>query len=229
MIEGHYSAKYDVELSELAFQTNQMGRLAERQVKNAVNALIYGDEMRAQKVFEDEVTVNNMEVEIDRNSTELLARRQPTAGDLRFVLMVIKTVNDLERIGDEANRVALMASRIGQIERMETTEDIEVIGSRVCVLLHESLNALEDVDDSTAFELIRKDKKVNKKYKSTLKRLKAWMMEDADVIPDAVDILWAIRSLERIGDRACNICEHLIYFVRGADIRHLDIDSLDVD
>ena len=229
MIEGHYSTKYDVELSELAFQTNQMGRLAERQVKNAVNALIYGDEMRAQKVFEDEATVNNMEVEIDRNSTEILARRQPTAGDLRFVLMVIKTVNDLERIGDEANRVALMASRIGQIERAETTEDIEVIGSRVCVLLHESLNALEDVDDATAFELIRKDKKVNKKYKSTLKRLKAWMMEDADVIPDAVDILWAIRSLERIGDRACNICEHLIYFVRGADIRHLDIDRLDAD
>ncbi len=229
MIEGHYSTKYDVELSELAFQTNQMGRLAERQVKNAVNALIYGDEMRAQKVFEDEATVNNMEVEIDRNSTEILARRQPTAGDLRFVLMVIKTVNDLERIGDEANRVALMASRIGQIERVETTEDIEVIGSRVCVLLHESLNALEDVDDATAFELIRKDKRVNKKYKSTLKRLKAWMMEDADVIPDAVDILWAIRSLERIGDRACNICEHLIYFVRGADIRHLDIDRLDAD
>ena len=229
MIEGHYSAKYDVELADLAFETNQMGRLVEKQVKNAINALVFGDELRAQRVSEDEVIVNNMEVDIDRKSTEILARRQPTAGDLRFVLMVIKTVNDLERIGDEANRAALMASRIGQIERQETCDDIETIGSRVNVLLHETLNALEDTDDSTALELIRKDKKVDKKYKSTLKRLKAWMREDADVIQDAVDILWAIRSLERIGDRACNICEHLVYFVRGADIRHLDIDNLETD
>ena len=107
MIDGHYSAKYDVELTELGEQTLEMGRLIESQLKHATNALVRGDRMLAQLVADNEVLVNRLEVEIDRRSTEILARRQPAAGDLRFVLMVIKTVNDLERMGDEVTRVAL--------------------------------------------------------------------------------------------------------------------------
>ena len=117
MIDGHYSAKYDVELAELGELTLMMGRLVEKQLRNAINALVRGDRMLARQVSDDERLLNQLEVEIDSKSTELLARRQPIARDLRFVLMIIKTVNDLERMGDEVNRVALMGSRV--VEQLE--------------------------------------------------------------------------------------------------------------
>ena len=230
MIDGHYSAKYDVELAELGELTLMMGRLVEKQLRNAINALVRGDRMLARQVSEDEHLVNQLEVEIDSKSTELLARRQPIARDLRFVLMIIKTVNDLERMGDEVNRVALMGSRV--VERPSAPpnyDDIEDIGLRVLKLLQETLKAFEHTDDTQAFALISKDKKVDKKFRNTLKRVKKWMMEESDSVPDAIDILWAIRSLERVADRTCNICEHVIFCVKGEDIRHLDIDQLMTD
>jgi len=229
MIEGHYSTKYDVELLELGEQTLEMGRLVEKQLKNALSSLIDGDLMLAKQVSDKEDLVNRMEVAIDKRSTEILAMRQPTAGDLRFVLMVIKTVNDLERIGDEVCRVAHMASRVESRGATETYEDIAEIGIRVEKLLREALNALEHTDDIAALDLIQGDKKVDKKFKNVFKRLRKWMMQESDSIPDAIDVLWAMRSLERVGERSCNICEHVVYYVRGEDVRHLDIDQLSVD
>ncbi len=228
MIEGHYSTKYDVELAELGNQTLEMGRLIESQLKHATNALVRGDRMLAQLVADNEVLVNRLEVQIDKNSTEILARRQPTAGDLRFVLMVIKTVNDLERMGDEISRVALMGSRAAQnAENIPVFEDLEVLCNRVLKLLNRTLKAFEKTDDSASLALIRTDKKVDKKFRNTLKEIINWMMADPDSVPDAVDVLWAIRSLERVADRTCNIGEHIIYFVKGEDIRHLDIDEIE--
>ena len=180
MIEGHYSTKYDVLLTQLSDEALMMGRLVEKQLRFAINALVYGDRLLAQQVEKTEDQVNRMEVEIDAKCIRLLATRQPKASDLRFVLMVIKTVNDLERMGDEVK----------------------------------------------SLELIRQDKKVDKKFTTTLKRIRKWMMTAPDTVPDAVDILWAIRSLERVGDRSCNICEHVIFFVKGEDIRHLNIDDI---
>ena len=226
IIEGHYSAKYDVELTELARDTIEMGRLVEKQLMHAVSALVHGDLMLARQVADREEVVNQMEVAIDRRSNEILAMRQPTAGDLRFVLMVIKTVNDLERIGDEVTRVAQMTRSVDALTNTQTYDDIEDIGSRVQDLLNKALNALERTDDVAALELIQRDKKTDKKFRNTLKRLKKWMMEESDAIPDAVDVLWAIRSLERVGDRSCNICEHVVFCVQGEDIRHLDIDRI---
>ncbi len=230
MIEGHYSTKYDVELEELLDRTVEMGRLIESQLKHASNALVRGDRMLAQLVADNEILVNRLEVEIDRKCTEVLARRQPAAGDLRFVLMVIKTVNDLERMGDEITRVARMGSRAIHVsDNIPVYQDLEVISGRVLTLLNQTLEALETTDDSASLALIRKDKKVDKKFRNTLKKIINWMMADADSIPQAVDILWTIRSLERVADRSCNICEHIVYFVKGEDIRHLNIDEIDID
>ncbi len=229
MIERHYSTKYDAELAELGEQTLEMGRLIESQLKHATNALIRGDRMLAQLVADNEVLVNRLEVAIDRNSTEILARRQPAAGDLRFVLMVIKTVNDLERIGDEITRVALMGSRATYVsDNFPVYQDLEEICNRVLIHLNHTLEAFEATDDIASLELIRKEKKVDKKFRNTLKKMIKWMMADSDSIPQAVDILWVIRSLERVADRSSNICEHIIYFVKAEDIRHLDIDEIEL-
>ena len=227
MIEGHYSTKYDVLLTQLSDEALMMGRLVEKQLRFAINALVYGDRLLAQQVEKTEDQVNRMEVEIDAKCIRLLATRQPKASDLRFVLMVIKTVNDLERMGDEVNRVALMGSRV--VERpsdFPNFDDIQELGERVSRLLHETLIAFEQTDEVKSLELIRQDKKVDKKFTTTLKRIRKWMMTAPDTVPDAVDILWAIRSLERVGDRSCNICEHVIFFVKGKDIRHLNIDDI---
>lgn len=229
MIDGHYSTMFDVELAELGEQTIEMGRLIESQLKHATNALVRGDRMLAQLVADNEVLVNRLEVEIDRKSTELLARRQPAAGDLRFVVMILKTVNDLERIGDEITRVALMGSRATQVsDNIPVYEDVEKLCNRVLTHLNQTLEAFESTDDSASLELIRQEKKVDKKFRNSLKKMINWMMADSESIPEAIDILWTIRALERVADRSCNICEHIVYFVRGEDIRHLDIDKVDI-
>ncbi len=230
MIEGHYSTKYDVELTELNEDVLSMAHLVKNQMILTTDALMRNDSMLAQQVGENETLVNHLEVEIDSKSTEILARRQPTASDLRFVLMMIKTVNDLERIGDEINRVAMMGSRsFHSAGDTVVHEDVNKICQRVHKLLSATIEAFEQTDDTKALALIRTDKKVDKKFKNTLNHIIEWMMEEPDSIPEGVDILWVIRSLERIADRSCNICEHIIYFVKGKDLRHLDIDAISID
>ena len=227
MISGHYSAKYDVELLRLSENTLEMGHLIEKQLRRAIQSLIHGDQLLAREVTETETIINNLEVEIDRECVEILARRQPIASDLRFIIMIIKTVNDMERMADEVHRVFKMGNRvISAGGDPPSNDDIEELATRVHKLLLQTLRVFEQEDDAGALALIRKDKKVDKKFETTLKRVKKWMMAESDSVPDAIDILWAIRSLERVGDRLCNICEHVIFYVKGDDIRHLDIDEL---
>ena len=227
MISGHYSAKYDVELLRLSENTLEMGHLIEKQLRRAIQSLIHGDQLLAREVTETETIINNLEVEIDRECVEILARRQPIASDLRFIIMIIKTVNDMERMADEVHRVFKMGNRvISAGGDPPSNDDIEQLATRVHKLLLQTLRVFEQEDDAGALALIRKDKKVDKKFETTLKRVKKWMMAESDSVPDAIDILWAIRSLERVGDRLCNICEHIIFYVKGDDIRHLDIDEL---
>ncbi len=227
MISGHYSAKYDVELLRLSENTLEMGHLIEKQLRRAIQSLIHGDQLLAREVTETETIINNLEVEIDRECVEILARRQPIASDLRFIIMIIKTVNDMERMADEVHRVFKMGNRvISAGGDPPSNDDIEQLATRVHKLLVQTLRVFEQEDDAGALALIRKDKKVDKKFEATLKRVKNWMMAESDSVPDAIDILWAIRSLERVGDRLCNICEHVIFYVKGDDIRHLDIDEL---
>ena len=227
MISGHYSAKYDVELLRLSENTLEMGHLIEKQLRRAIQSLIHGDQLLAREVTETETIINNLEVEIDRECVEILARRQPIASDLRFIIMIIKTVNDMERMADEVHRVFKMGNRvISAGGDPASNDDIEQLATRVHKLLLQTLRVFEQEDDAGALALIRKDKKVDKKFETTLKRVKKWMMAESDSVPDAIDILWAIRSLERVGDRLCNICEHVIFYVKGDDIRHLDIDEL---
>ncbi len=227
MISGHYSAKYDVELLRLSERTLEMGHLIEKQLRRAIRSLVHGDQLLAGEITETETIINNLEVEIDRECVEILARRQPIASDLRFIIMIIKTVNDMERMGDEVHRVFNMGSRvISAGGDSPNNDDIEELASRVHKLLVQTLRVFEQEDDVGALTLIRKDKKVDKKFGTTLKRIKKSMMTESDSVPDAIEILWAIRSLERVGDRLCNICEHVIFYVKGEDIRHLDIDEV---
>ncbi|MDE0309336.1 MAG: phosphate signaling complex protein PhoU [Acidiferrobacterales bacterium] len=227
MISGHYSAKYDVELRQLSDRTLEMGQLIEKQLRRAIQSLIHGDRLLEREVLETETVINNLEVEIDRECVEILARRQPIASDLRFIIMIIKTVNDMERMGDEVHRVFEMGSRVvSNGGDSPQDDDIEELAARVHKLLIQTLRVFEQEDDAGALTLIRKDKKVDKKFETTLKKIKKWMMAESNSVPDAIETLWAIRSLERIGDRLCNICEHVIFYVKGEDIRHLDIDEI---
>ena len=160
-IAGHYSAKYDAELSQLGDTTLEMAQLVEKQLRRAVQSFVQGDQLLAQQVAEDEEEINNFEVRIDRDCVEILARRHPIASDLRFIIMIIKTVNDLERMGDEVHRVSQMGSRAvaSSGDRLDS-EDIEKLGARLHKLMVQTLEVLRDTDDVRALGLIRKRKKL---------------------------------------------------------------------
>ncbi len=225
-VEGHYSLSYDVELENLRSKALEMGWLVEEQLESALNSLISLDQHIAKQVIVKEDLVNRMEVENDELCSQIIARRQPAASDLRFVISVIKTVNDLERIGDEIERVARIAMRICESETELLFEDIEMIGMHSRQMLSEALLAFSQSDVERAMEVIIDTEQGDKEYQNITRRTIKAMRRNVDTIPDAVQLLWVIRSLERIADRSCNICEYVIYFARGKDIRHSSLTNI---
>ncbi|RRQ22615.1 phosphate transport system regulatory protein PhoU [Thiohalobacter thiocyanaticus] len=207
-----------------------MGGMVEQQVADAVRALVEGDERLADVVVNNDYKINAMEVSIDEECNLVLARRQPTAGDLRLLVAVIKTITDLERIGDEAERIARMAMHISdksQIDRFHGR--IEHLGELAGKMLKGSLNAFARMDVDMAVEVWREDQKLDKEYDGIMRQLITLMMEDNRSIPCALDAMWAARSLERVGDRASNICEYVIYLVRGKDVRHTSLEQMEAE
>lgn len=174
--------------------------------------------------------VNAMEVAIDEECNVILAWRQPAAGDLRLLVAVIKTITDLERIGDEAERIARMALHINdksQVDRFHGR--IEHLGELAGKMLKGALNTFARMDAEMAVEVWREDLKLDKEYDGIMRQLITLMMEDNRSIPSALDTMWAARSLERIGDRARNICEYVIYLVRGKDVRHTSLEQMEAE
>ncbi len=224
----HISKQYDHELLDIRSRVLALGGLVEEQIEAAVSALVNGDAELARRVILGDSKVNSMEVAIDEECTQILALRQPSARDLRLVVGVIKTIIDLERIGDEAKRIARHAIDLSSYatKRSQLLE-IEQLAKRVRNLLRDALDAFARMDVVTALRVVQDDKVVDREYESIMRQQISFMMEEPKTTPVCLDIMWTARSLERIGDRSCNICEYVIYYAKGMNIRHISIEQVE--
>ncbi len=227
-IGHHISQQYNEELEELRNRVLAMGGLVEKQIADAVGALYEGDIELADHVITSDYQVNAMEVNIDEECTLILARRQPAAGDLRLIVAVIKTITDLERIGDQAEKVAHMALRLADAERPKNGYlELRNMGKQVKEMLHKALDAYARLDVEAALNVAHEDLNVDSQYEAIMRQRITHMMEDPRSIARSLDVMWAARALERIGDHSRNICEYVIYLVKGKDVRHISLKQME--
>jgi phosphate transport system protein len=223
----HISRQFNEELEDVRSKVLYMGGLVEEQLANALRVLVNDEVELARDVINADSAVNSLEVDIDEECTRIVARRQPAATDLRLVMTVSKTINDLERIGDEAKRVAKMSRKdMDGALQDDVRTDLEFMGSLVREMLRQVLDAFARTDVDTAVLVVKSDKRVDKRYKKVIKKLIKQMGKDPDTIPGTLNIMWAARSLERLADRCQNIAEHVIYMVLGMDVRHIRLDDI---
>lgn len=227
--QQHISAKFNAELESLRNHMLEMGGTVEQQLSNALEAMMNLDSGEAELIVNRDTEVNQLEMAIDDECATIIARRQPTASDLRLVIAIIKVNTDLERIGDEAAKVAKLAVRMSE-DGSSPSSFIEIrhIGNRVAQMLRSALDAFARLDVQQAVAVVKGDAEVDKEYGSAMRSLVTFMMEDPRDIGAILNEMWALRSLERIGDHACNIAEHLVYLVRGLDVRHGRLEELEV-
>ena len=219
--ENHYMKQFDEELEEIRTRLMEMGGKVEQQLQNAIRAIGEADSQLAEEVIKEEQLVDNMEVDIDEACILIIARRQPAASDLRLVMMVTKAVNDLERIGDEAKKIANHALILaGESGSSKGYTEVRHLGQSVVSMLSNALDAFARFDVDAAMRTIEEDKQIDQEYKTALRELATYMMEDPRSISRVINILWVVRSLERIGDYAKNLCEQIVFVVNGKDIRH---------
>lgn len=223
----HISHKFDEEMESLRHQVLKMGGLVEQQIGGAVDALQKMDAVAADEIILRDHKVNALEVAIDEECTRILAKRQPAATDLRMVIAVIKTITDLERIGDEAEKIAKMAVHIAEQNGHFHSHYVGIghLGDHVKRMVHDVLDAYARLDVDAAIQVVRDDEVADKEYHNIMRTLITYMMEDPRTISEVLDVMWAGRALERIGDHAKNIGEYVIYLVKGKDIRHVDLNE----
>lgn len=203
-----------------------MGGLVESQIQKAIVAIVTGDSELGLKVANDDYKVNALEVSIDEECSRILAMRAPAAGDLRLIVAIIKTITDLERIGDEAEKIGFLASRLAAMDRpADSYRELKTLGTHVLHMVRDAMNAFARLDVEEAFEVVREDEQVDEDYEAIQRQCITFMMEDPRSIKRVMNVTWAARSLERIGDHAKNICEYVIYMVQGRDVRHTGITA----
>ena len=219
--ENHIMKQFDEELEEIRTRLMEMGGKVEQQLQNAVKAVTDADSKLAEEVISGDQSIDSMEVDIDEACILIIARRQPAASDLRLVMMVTKAVNDLERIGDEAKKIAnhalILANESGSSKGYT---EVRHLGQSVISMLSNALDAFARFDVDAAMRTIEEDKQIDQEYKTALRELATYMMEDPRSISRVMNVLWVVRSLERIGDHAKNLCEQIVFVVKGKDIRH---------
>ncbi|MDH2919304.1 MAG: phosphate signaling complex protein PhoU [Sideroxydans sp.] len=225
----HISKQFDTELESIRASVLHMGGLVESQIKNAIESLISGDVSLMNRVIAEDHRVNAMEVKIDEACSQMIARRQPTAGDLRLIMTVVKTITDLERIGDEAEKIARMAKMLSQKNVLAFPRYHEIKNaSEIAVdMLRKALDAFARLDVMMAAQVVRQDDQVDEEFRSIMRYLITFMMEDPRTISTSLEILFVAKAIERIGDHAQNMAEYVIYMVKGRDVRHVTTDEIE--
>ncbi len=219
--ENHIVTQFDGELEEIRTRLMEMGGKVEQQLQNAIQSVSEIDSALAEQVIKQERQVDEMERDIDEACILIIARRQPAATDLRLIMMVSKAVNDLERIGDEAKKIANHAIILAEQEGPEKGyTEVRLLGKSVISMLANALDAFARFDVEAAMRTLNEDKQIDLDYKTALRELVTYMMEDPRSIGRVINILWVIRSIERVGDHAKNLCEQIVFVVKGKDIRH---------
>ncbi|TVU71898.1 MULTISPECIES: phosphate signaling complex protein PhoU [Cobetia] len=223
----HISQQFNHELDALKTHLLAMGGLVEKQLQDAVTALLEGDSELATRVRDNDKAVNDMQLKIDDECTRVLARRQPAASDLRLVLAVIRATSDLERIGDESSKIARNAlSLVENGQSPRGMVEVRHLSQHVRSMVRDALTAFARFDTDLALKVLREDASVDQEYQSAMRSLMTFMMEDARQITPVLNVMWILRALERIGDHADNLAEYVIFLVKGVDVRHTDTHDL---
>jgi phosphate transport system protein len=225
----HTSKQFDAELEAVRARVLQMGGLVEEQIKLALDALMAGDLKICEMVEKNDHQVNAMEVGIDEDVSTIIARRQPAAGDLRMLMTVVKTITDLERIGDEAAKIARMAKLIYSSDRLQQPRMAEIrrMSTIALAMLRKSLDAFARLDLAASADVVRQDRHVDDEFRGILRQLITFMMEDPRTISMSIEILFIAKAIERIGDHSKNISEYVIYMVKGKDVRHTTLEEIE--
>ena len=227
-IGHHISEQFNKDLEDIRNKVLAMGGLVEQQIEQAVKAFMAGDIELADQVIKQDNHVDALEIAIDRECMQILALRQPAAFDLRLLITIIKVINELERLGDMAERIAQMAIRLsGADGKIEQYYELQHMADLVRVMLHDALDAFARMSIEEVVAITGRDDQVDREYASIIRQLITRMMEDPRNITRTLDVLWTARALERIGDHSVNICEYLIYMVKGEDVRHLSQEELE--
>lgn len=225
-LTGHISRRFNKDIEDLRSKVLAMGGVVEAQLARAIVAIVSGDSELGLQVAEDDYKVNDLEVSIDEECSRILATRAPAAGDLRLIVAIIKTITDLERIGDEAEKIGFLASRLAGMDRpSDSYRELKTLGTHVSHMLRDAMNSFARLDVEEAFEVVREDEDVDEEYNIIQRQCITFMMEDPRSIKRVMNVTWAARSLERIGDHCKNIGEYVIYMVRGRDVRHTGISD----
>ena len=225
----HTSKQFDAELDTVRAQVLQMGGLVESQILLAIEAMVHDDVPLMNRVINDDHRVNAMEVQIDESCNQIIARRQPAAGDLRMVMTVVKTITDLERIGDEAAKIARMGKLLSQRKSLILPRytEIKLISELALDMLHKSLDAFARLDLFYTAQVVRQDELVDEEFRSIMRYLITYMMEDPRTISIALEILFISKAIERIGYHAKNMSEYVVYMVKGKDVRHVTVEEIE--
>lgn len=226
-LNDHISKRYNKDIEDLRTSVLAMGGMVEAQLSKAIAAIVSGDSELGLKVARDDYKVNNLEVSIDEECSRILATRSPAAGDLRLIVAIIKTITDLERIGDEAEKIGFLASKLAAMDRpSDSYRELKTLGNHVSHMLRDAMNAFARLDVEEALDVVREDERVDEEYEAISRQCITFMMEDPRSIKRVMNVTWCARSLERIGDHAKNICEYVIYMVQGKDVRHTDLSDV---
>jgi phosphate transport system protein len=222
-LSDHISRRFNKDIEGLRSSVLAMGGLVEAQLSRAIAAIVSGDSELGLKVANDDYKVNRLEVGIDEECSRILATRAPAASDLRLIVAIIKTITDLERVGDEAEKIGFLASQLAVMDRpTDSYRELKYLGNHVAEMLRAAMTAFARLDADAAMEVVREDDKVDEEYDAITRQCITFMMEDPRSIRRFMNVTWAARSLERIGDHAKNIGEYIIYMVQGRDIRHTE-------
>lgn len=226
----HISRRFNADIESLHNSVLAMGGLVQEQLDRAIKALRERDSELGRQVAQEDIKVNRMEVSIDEDCSRIIATRAPAAGDLRLIVAIIKTITDLERIGDEAEKIGMLAARLAGLERPSTNyRGVRNLARHVKQMVKETLDAFARLDATGALAVVKADEIVDEEYESTYRQAITFMMEDPRTISRVIDSMWIARSLERIGDHCKNICEYVIFMVHGKDIRYTSVETLEAE